>query len=77
MPWSDDDIVDVDLMEGASMNDVITAGGDLAYDPGDDLDMSGALSGEGNDMASLNFLNANLEDNDILENATVSNNADF
>jgi hypothetical protein len=26
MPWSDDDVVDIDLMKGASMNDVITAG---------------------------------------------------
>jgi hypothetical protein len=39
--------------------------------------MSGALAGEGNDMASLNFLNANLEDNDELHSASITNDGGF
>ncbi len=82
MPWSDDDVVDIDVKDG-SVDNVVTAGGDIAidYDPGDDVNigdiLNDALTGAGNDTGVVNIQSANLIDNDHLGEAKVINSGDF
>ena len=78
---TDNDFADFDFSQGASMGDAVFAQGNVAYDPGDDITvndiLSGALTGEGNDVGMVNVQTANLFDNDTLSDPAVSNDGTF
>ncbi|MEL6198092.1 MAG: hypothetical protein AAFT19_09605, partial [Pseudomonadota bacterium] len=78
---TDNDVNDFDIYGKAQVDDIVAAGGDIDYNPGNDVDLEdilgSALNGMGNDTGIVTAQSNNLEDNDYLKDAKVSNDGHF
>ena len=84
MPTSDDDFGDFDLSGGSKLGDVLMAdGGSTAMYAPSSSDVSfgkvlnNALNGEGNDVGMAIGQSGAMNDQDVIHNATVSNEASW
>ncbi|UYV39115.1 hypothetical protein N4R57_08980 [Rhodobacteraceae bacterium D3-12] len=78
---TDDDFADFDLGSNSSIGDVVMANGNMNYDPGNDSRLENvlqnALDGAGNDSGTVNNMSNTLQDDDVANNASVSNSSAF
>lgn len=75
----DSDMIDLDLSDSASIGDmfVATKGGEIEFNPGDDIDLSdilnGSLGGDGHDVGQVLVGTNTLNDADTLNTPTWNN----